>query len=71
MLWQLRVTALLHCLRYGRVRAAVESLKFMIRRLDFAVVAVADGVLDWEGAATCAGASFLPPSAEGNYDASH
>lgn len=50
MLWQLRVTALLHCLRRGQMRAAAEGLKFMVRNLDFAADAAPDSVIDWDGA---------------------
>ncbi len=50
MLWGLRLRSMLYSLRHGQIRVAVEGLGFMVRRPDFAAVALPDSVLNWEGA---------------------
>ena len=49
MIWEMRIRALLDCLRCGRMQAFGQGLAFIARRLDFAAAASPDTVLDWEG----------------------
>ncbi len=50
MIWKMRCTALLVCLRHGRVKAFVDGLVFVFQRLNSTVNATSDSVLDWESA---------------------
>jgi glycosyltransferase involved in cell wall biosynthesis len=50
MIWNLRILALLYCLRHGRLRAFSQGLNFIARRFHFVADSIPDSVLDWEGA---------------------
>lgn len=65
MIWDMRIKALLACLRHGRMKAFMQGLVFMVRKLNFAADAAPDSVLDWEEATATMMAVDQKPIAPG------
>jgi len=48
MLWNLRLRALLYCIRYGHIREVIEGIKFIFNNLDFVKETQTDTVITWD-----------------------